>query len=358
MQALAIKSCLTVLLLLFLFYVASILLEQVLGLSIKSLSERLVYGCFAYFLLFEIVTVPMILFKAPFHYLVSLWLVVIGVICVTAVLLELFGSCGRLAAQGGGLAGIALTAAAVLVVCGLAVSSAFQRYIAWDPGYYIGAMNTTLYTDTMYIYDGADGTPDTVINLRYALSAFYMQFTVWCRLLSIPARTMAWWVMRPLCVLLAGLSVYRIGAEVGREDSATASGLVLLWAGIDFFWTELHTTAYFLFVRGYEAKGYCANVVLPMVLCACIALLRHPLAENGEAWKRLGVVSWASIAISMSSMAIVPACIAVLTLVLLVQTGRVQALRNAFLCVLPNLCIVAIYLLFKLELINIATGRG
>lgn len=370
MTAVYIRCALMILLFLLFFYMASFVLEPVLKIKFKDISDRLVCGCFTCFIIFELISVPLILTSRPFHWLVTCWIAVIILwfVVIDSVLFVRF-SCGRVSPGELGTASVIMIIIAACAAVFLAVISVCQRYIAWDPGFYIGTMNTTLYTDTMYLFDGADGTPEKYINLRYALSGFYMFFTIFCSLFSIPARTMAWFVMRPLCVLMSALCVYRLGMAIRtsqpvsrrsvifKDCRAFSALLVVLWAGVSFFWSGLHTTAYFMIVRGYEAKGWCANVVLPMVLCACIVLLYGQRVDKDEWWKRLGLVCFASVPLSMSSMALVPACVAILVFTLLLRYGQVKmTITRAVVCVLPNLMIMALYLASKLEVIKIGVG--
>ena len=356
MTVVYIKAALVIILFLVLFYLASFILEPVLKLSFNDVSDRLVCGCLIYFFVFEIICVPMIMLKQPFHRLVIMWLVLLFLwFLVLNPLLVFKHGCGRISLQGINIISLIMITAATAAVVFLAAVSVCQRYTAWDPGYYIGTMNTTLFTDTMYLYDGADGTPEEYINLRYALSGFYMQFCIFCSILSIHARTMAWFIMRPLCVIMAGLCVYRLGCAchnelwtgfIRKERRVFAAVFVVIWAGISLYWSGTHTTAYFMIVRGYEAKGWCANVVIAAVLCAAIMLFKRKNEE--EWWKRLSLACFASVPISMSSMALVPACVAIMALTLIARYGQLQkTLARATICVLPNVMIMAVYLASK-----------
>ncbi len=334
-----------------LFYFFSVPLEGIFHFKLQYLSERIIYGFFAYFFVFELAALPLIFLKQPFSLLTRVWTAAMLIVVIISLLFIFVKKCGRiiLDPQGKPFFSVICILLAAGFVAALMILSVCEKYIGWDPSYYLGTMNTTLLTDTMYQYDGSDGTLEKTINLRYALSAFYMQFTVLCKLLSIPVRPMAWFVMRPLCVMLSGIGVYNIGRTVSGGRTYLSAQLVLIWSVISLFWSGLHTTAYFMLVRGYEAKGYCANVVIPMVLCSCIALLGLRARDEKEQWKRLALVCWASVPVSMSSMAIVPSAVLILMLVLmLVDDKRLSNIIRAFVCVLPNLLIIGVYLLSKI----------
>ncbi len=353
MIILPLKCLLVGILLMLLFYFCSILAEKLLGIEMTLFSERLLFGFFLYFLLFEIVSVPLILLQQPFHVLCAVWTMLIVVIAAAALFFLFRKGAGRIGFFSEDISAwdVVLGLGAFGLVSMVTVLSVFHKYIGWDPSYYLGTMNTTLATDTMYLFDGADGTPEDVINLRYALSAFYMQFTYWCNMFQIPVRIAAWWLVRPLCSILSALIVYLIGMELTEKSSGKAFGFVILWVCVLLFWSDIHTTAYFMIIRGYEAKGYCSNVVIPMFLYGILCLFRK--WQKGDrkkelmAWRKLALIAFSSVAISMSAMALVPMGLAVMgTTMLLVEPKRwADTMKKVLFCALPNLLVVMIYLL-------------
>ena len=358
MMILPLKCLLTGAILFVLFYFCSVPLERLLGWERPLLGERILFGFFAYFLLFEVIAVPLILLQKPFHLLCTVWIAVMAVVVVASLILVFRCGAGRVAILQVSVWDVVFLAAAAAFVILVMALSVFHKYIGWDPSYYLGTMNTTLTTDTMYVFDGADGTKEEVVNLRYALSAFYMQFTFWCRLLGIPVRVMAWWLVRPLCTALSGMIVYRMGMELADYSIRQASSLLILWLGVSLFWSGIHTTAYFMIVRGYEAKGYCSNVVIPMFLYGVLCLFRHWKPEGGSIadWRRLALVAWASVAVSMSAMALIPMGLAVMgmTMVLVSPGQWQQTLRHIIVCALPNICVVLLYLLHAKDVLVIS----
>ena len=231
-----------------------------------------------------------------------------------------------------------------LTVCIAIVFAVLQIYNGWDTGMYIGGMNQSLSTDTFYFYNGNTGIKQANLNLRYALSMFYVHFTVLCRVFHIEARIMMFYCARALCVILSSMIVYLFGKKIFSYQREKAAWMILVWLILNWFATALHTPAYFLFVRGYEAKGYCANVVLPMLLYGIYCILQKDAKEN---WKKLALVAFASVPISMSSLAIVPTAIGIMGLVLMIKgKSFFTIISKCFVCVLPNLCYLLIYVLF------------
>ena len=337
---------------LLIFWLNSHVLEAVLRTSFSRIPERILFGFFGYFFVFELLAVPMILLKKPFHLLAMIWLVVTAVIAAAGLILFVYGII-RYEKQPRAASSTeirAATTAVILLVIVAAGFSAIQEYNGWDTSFYVGTINNTLATDTMYLYDGDTGLVCKDIDFHYALSGFYMQFTIWAQRLGLPARTLAFWVIRPLCVILSSMAAWILGFRLFRKRRRLGAAFVTtMWLLISFFWKTKYCSGEFLFVRGYEAKGYCVNVVLPMVLYAAVLLLTAEdtgSEESKNAWKKLLVVSWASVPVSMSAMTSVPAGIAILGILLIIRKGRfLSTIGRCFLCVLFNLLIIAVYIL-------------
>ena len=335
------------------FWLNSHVLEAILRTEYTRMPERILFGFFGYFFLFEMLAVPMILLKKPFHLLAAVWPVITCVIALAGLVIFIwklirYEKSPRAAAT---TEIRAATAAVILLVAAAAVFSAIQEYNGWDTSFYLGTMNNTLATDTMYLYDGDTGMACKDIDFHYALSGVYMQFTVWARHLGLSARIVAFWVLRPLCVILSSMIAWLIGFRLSKKGRRLGGALVTaLWLVISFFWRTKYSTGEFLFVRGYEAKGYCANVVLPAIFYAAVmvllALQNGGREEQNDAFKKLLVATWASVPVSMSAMVSAPAGVAILGVIVIIRNGRpLSTIGKCLLCVLFNLLIIGVYVL-------------
>ncbi|MDE7311093.1 MAG: hypothetical protein K2N87_05645 [Eubacterium sp.] len=314
-------------------------------------------GFFLYFAAFQIVAEAMILTKQRLHVLGAVWLVLLtaGVAAAAWIVRQdaqpdksrlshqkAAGGGSRLAGAGRLL--FALMGAAVVCECATAVL--MQRRIGWDFAYYIGNMATSVATDTMYIYDGSSGLLRSHLELRYALSSFYMN-TAWIsQITGISALVLQKYVAGVLCVLLTNAVVYSFAMEVFHRDQKKAAVLVTITIVLTIFWDVYDTTAQFLLLRNYEAKSYCANVVLPMACYLLYRLWKNSAEEHS--WKELFLVAFASVAVSMSSLVLVPALIGLMLLAHLLVERRwdgALALRGIC-CMMPNVCYLVVYLAF------------
>ena len=181
------------------------------------------------------------------------------------------------------------------------------------------------------------------IPLHYALSCFYPFFSILAYIFHVDARLIAMYTARSLCVLLFGCVAYAWGNELFFQDRKKSLLFVITAILLSMFLLDDHSYAFMMVVRGYESKGYCAAIVMPMCALALIRLFRSASEEN---WKLLGLISWASMPIAMSSMAIVPTAIVIAAVVMMIHEKKVQSiLVRTGLCILPNVILMVWYVL-------------
>lgn len=326
-------------------------------------TEIVCVGFFLYFALFQIVAEAMIFTKQKLHVLGFIWGILLAVLLAAAVAvilckkridrrlfaenpyrdMVLYDEPGDRRMDRAAYLLTALLVCAVLCECVSAVL--LQRSIGWDFAYYIGNMTTSVATDTMYLYDGSSGVLRDTIELRYALSSFYMN-TAWIsQLTGVSALLLQKYVTGVLCVLLANAVAYSFAMEVFKGDRKKSAILVTITILLTICWDVYDTSAQFLLLRGYEAKAYCANVVLPMVVFLLYRIWQQ--ASDRKLWTELFLVSAASVPVSMSSVVLVPALLVLMVAAHFFTERRwnLAVFGRAVCCLLPNICYLAVYFL-------------
>lgn len=341
-----IVSCGMMLIILFaVFYFWSNIPQKIFGITWKTISEKIIYGFFTYFICFQIVAMPLVWLKRTVTEVSILWGLI--VLAVTSILIGTKGK--NLKRDMGKAVGlvrekkvlILMTAVVVEITC----FSVLQSYNGWDTVYYIGNMESALETNHFFFYDGFAGTKLEFLNLHEALSMFYVHFIVMGRIFHVNARIMAFYGMRALCVLLAAMIVYCFGRRLLRGDEKKAAYLVMAWLAFGFLEMVLHATSFFLFVRGYEAKGFAANVVIPAVLYAILGLIQD--CSKRRRWVELGLAVFASVPISLTNLVVVPCAVAIMALVIMIQKRNIIPIfLRSLICVLPNIAFAMVYMLY------------
>ena len=180
--------------------------------------EIICVGFFLYFAIFQVIAEIMIFSRQKLHVLGNTWvMVLILLLIIAASVLYSEKKANRKVLQqvseekkAKPSAGVRLLLALMIaaIVCECLTAVLLQRNIGWDFAYYIGNMTTSVATDTMYLYDGSSGLLREQIEMRYALSSFYMN-TAWIsQMTGISALVLQKYVMGVLGVLLTNMIAY------------------------------------------------------------------------------------------------------------------------------------------------------
>lgn len=327
------------------FLIYGVAANKILKLKMK-LYETEIIGFFVHFGLFQIIALPLILLQKSLTLLMLVWIAV-SVISAAYVLLAARKELGH--ALKGICSGVwnmkgFLLLGAVTITALACYYFAVQKYMGWDTTYYVGTVNTSIYTDTMYIYNGSSGAMESKLDLRYALSGFYMHSAVLCRVFSLNAMEVQKYVMGILCILLYGMLVFAIGKKLFQESSKSALGLVITAFLLNFGFHTMYTSSSFLLVRAYEAKGYCANVIMPALFYMVLCFWKK--RKDRTYWWMLFLIAFASVPVSMSALVIAPAVIAIMLLTEWILEKDAVLLWRGFWCLVPNGIYLLVYFLY------------
>ncbi len=316
----------------------------------STLIENLVLGFFAYFSLFQVLSFPLILLKQHLSLLTGLWVVVISIVLCTAfvVLYKEIKGKKKQEKRKVEIKTLFCYFAMAAVVVFFCYFTAIQNYWGWDTAFYIGTVSTTVDTDTMFLINGESGMAEKVLPLRYAMSCFYMNSAVFCKITGISAVSFQKYVMGTLCVLMYFSLLYLVGQAVFQKNIVKTTGF--LWAAgvLNLFFVSEYTTSQFLILRAYEAKAYCANVIVVAIFW--LLLLLHKDIENKGNWRALFIIVLASVPVSMSAILIAPAMVGIVVVAESIVNKSYKVLIRGICCMLPNVVYLVLYLLYTLDI--------
>ncbi len=351
-----IRYILSALIMLALFQVWGQAASGVFRFRTKSLVFTEIFGFFIYYGVFQIAALPLILMKKSVTLLSEIW--VLACLAAIAVFVIFFiikkpWQAWKHRKTSVKWQTVLLAAIVVAALVIFAVYAALLAEESWDSAYYMGTLSTSLYTDTMYQFNGTTGIKEQYLDFRYALSSFYMQTVVMAKWTGLPAYALQRFVMKPLAIFLSGMVYYLIGMLIFHRDRQKSLYTVLFSILVNLIFVSEFSSAKFLVVRGYEAKGYCANVVLPAVIF-CMLLLWYR-KKRKKLWQILFLVNFATVPVSMSSLFIVPILTALMTLAMIVTERKWKYFWYAFVCCIPNFCYLFAYWLYteKIWLIGV-----
>ena len=330
--------CLMILIIVFSIWGYSV--SQWFKIRVIHLPIQILVGFFAYFIVMEIMILPVIFLHNSLHLAVDL------VVAVTVLLTAWMLWKDRLGFWQNFIR-ISVTPWMVIAVCAVGLLTALavlQQYMGYDTTYYVGEVNAFLYYEKFWTRDAFVGMAETsVVPLHYALSCFYPLCAIFSYLFQVDARLMMMFTIRALCVILFGCTAYSWGYGLfgKRQNGALFTTICMT---LCLFLMDDHSSSFMMMVRGYESKGYCAAVVAPMCTYALIMLCRD--VESVSNWRLLGLIAWASMPIAMSSMAVIPVAIGVVGLALMIYHKKFWMIfKRCFYCVLPNMILMVWYIL-------------
>lgn len=303
-----------------------------------SLPVCILTGFFLYYSLFTCFCVPVMYRWRPLSMLSSIWAVVIVVVAVLAVILNLkkfrtitfeFDNTGVL------MACVILTVVeAVIIVC--------AYHFTLDAAYYVANVGTSVETNMMNVYDPYTGDWQDHFQMRYFFATYPQMDAVMCYLFGIHPLLQTKVVMAAITVFLTNLVYVLIGRELFDEEKKTF--LFLLFASIaHFFFITIYTSSNFLVTRTYEGKSILANVILPSVMYFYIKIKKD---DRIIWWILLFIICFGSTVVSNSSNMIVPAALAVFFVPLFIIKRNWKILIKAFLCMIPSLVMLLVYVAY------------
>ena len=331
---------------LFLFLLFGVNASKYFRLNLGGL-ETILVGFFIYFSLLQLVYLPFMFLKVPFLFLVVAWCGVLGLL----VLLSLVCSRREAFLSLRGIAEEVLTGKVHLIVVAFIVVSFTMAYhalnvnLGWDAAFYVGTINTTLITDTMFIFRGDTGRLSTAIDMRYALSGgFYMNTAVWSKVLNVHPLPLQIYTVGSLGIILHSMITFMIGKKIFKTDINKSYLLMTVLLILNFLFITPFTSSSFLLHRSFESKSFAANVIFFAVFYIALSLWKSHKPD--KYWIMLFIISFASVPISMTSLAIVPFMVLVIILCEAITSKDWTVLVKGGASLVPNGVYLIMFLLF------------
>lgn len=304
----------------------------------------IVNGYAALFALTELIFVPLILIRAPFHTAVYVLAAVLGVLTLVSAVRRrqvlartVLGGVRALYGQPP-----VMYAAAALILLQMGVYVFFMA-TDLDDAYYVAAATTALSEDTMYLNSPYTGVAQSALDARYVLSPMPMLTAFLAKCSGIHAATVAHTVFPVFLVGLA-YAVYDLLARQlfhGRKDSAGMFLALLSLIHISSYYS-VYTQGTFLLIRIWQGKAVLAAVLLPFLFYRCLRLFD---GQGGKAeWALLVLGVLACCMVSSMGIVLAPVMFSIFAVLLVVLQRKWRRALGVCLCCLPCLCLGAAYL--------------
>ena len=183
------------------------------------LGETVLFGFIAYYFLFELISVPMMVLGAKLHLLAWVWAAVVAVLVIASICLHL-GMWREWRKRSGGFwRGKTAAFYVMLVLIGIQLYfvAALQENGSADAAYYVGSVTTNLATDSISSFDPYTGKALDFFNIRYVFSMYPAANAVLCRLTGLHPLVVTKVILCMMTVVLSYLVYAQIGKALLKE---------------------------------------------------------------------------------------------------------------------------------------------
>ena len=320
------------------------------------LAETVLFGFIAYYFLFELISVPMMVLGAKLHLLAWVWAAVVAVLVIASICLHL-GMWREWRKRSGGFwRGKTAAFYVMLVLIGIQLYfvAALQENGSADAAYYVGSVTTNLATDSISSFDPYTGKALDFFNIRYVFSMYPAANAVLCRLTGLHPLVVTKVILCMMTVVLSYLVYAQIGKALLKEKQMVWVLLCFI-SVVNLNFHTIFSNASFLLTRGYEGKAVLCNIILPFLFYLGLRMYQE---KNGKrVWLLFFMTGVAAIDLTMSSMMTVPVAMSAVILPNLVRKKRWGQSGLYLLAVLPCVLVLGVYLLGVRGILQIPVVR-
>lgn len=307
----------------------------------QSLANAALMGFLLYFSLFQLLAFPMTLLQRSLTDLLRTWSIAVLVICLFFVTDKRFWK-----NSGDVLCALSSKSTKWLILI-MTVLWILQSWIMvnsigslYDIAYYVGEVNSSVYTDTMWIYDGSSGMKCEYLPIRYAISSFWTHDALLAKLFAIHGTVVCRYFNSLVLSVLSTVAVYAMAREI-FDDKNNCYMTVIFWILANMGATEMYHQNNFLLFRAMENKSYCCNLLIPIVITLILRIWKK--SNEKSDWVCLFIANIAGVAISGTAMILVPVLVGCCLCGHWIQTRKSIDFWRMVGCLVPCVVYIMIY---------------
>lgn len=228
-----------------------------------SFAVTMAVGFFAYYGLFALVCLPIMLTFRPLSLLTRIWAFVV----LAIVLLSIFLFAARWLEMGMSIIDTIkshpfITLIVTVVIVLQVVMVVFTYNFTLDAAYYVANVSTCVETDMINVYDPFTGAWQDHFELRYAFATYHIQDAVVCQLTGIPALIQTKTIMSTIVVILTNILYLGIAKFLSKDNRKMFAPIFAGMFFVNVMFVTIYTPANFLFSRTYEGKAIVGNIAV------------------------------------------------------------------------------------------------
>lgn len=311
----------------------------------RSLLFTVLVGFFAYYGMFALVTLPVMLTYRPLDLLVKIWVAVtVAVVLISAI----FNFKSWRSSVRDVIATVKSRPRTVIFVCTVTILLVVMVCITYnftlDAAYYVANVTTSVDTNMINVYDPFTGAWQDHFELRYVFATYSVNDAIICYITGIPALVETKLVMSAIVMILVNFLYVYIAGYFYENDAKSFNVMYSCMIFINLVFASLYSTSNFLLSRTYEGKSVVGNVAVLAVFAVFLMLLKE--REGKNVFWQLFFVCLGTATISSTANMIIPAECFVLFVPFIFKNKKFGYLWKLALCVLPEIIMMLVYVLY------------
>lgn len=301
-------------------------------------------GFFAYYGLFALFCLPVMFTYRPLSLLAYIWIAPCATVVAVSLLIyrkDWIKKIGEIKEDISAHKCFWITVSAVTAVSVLLVVITYNFTL--DAAYYVANVTTNVDTDMINVYDAFTGNWQDHFELRYVFATYYVNDAVICSLTGIPALVQTKGVMSAVVMLIVN-GMYVMVAETLNNDHRRALLMYILMSFMNYMFISIYTASNFLMTRTYEGKTVVGCISLILIFVLFMIIVKDGLKK----WDfiTLFVVCLGSATVSSTANMVVPAAVFVFFMPYAFMHRKYSVIPKILLCILPELIMMMIYVLY------------
>ena len=309
-----------------------------------SLPVTVAVGFFAYYALFSLVCLPVMLTYRPLSLLCGIWAVPCIAVPVVSVALfrkewaVKFRDISQDISENRGyyVFVFLVTAATVFLVV-------MSYNFTLDAAYYVAGVTTNVDTNMINVYDPFTGGWLDHFELRYVFATYYANDAVVCRLTRLPALVETKSVMSAVVLIIVNMMYTNI-TRFFFKDRTRALLMYIFMVLTNYLFISIYTASNFLMTRTYEGKSVVGNIAVLLIF-----ILFMEIVAEGPAFSnivKLFVVCFGAATASSTANMVIPAEVAILFIPYAVMKKDLKIIPKALVCIIPEIVMMLVYVLY------------
>lgn len=311
----------------------------------RSLIITEIVGFFAYYGLFALFTFPIMLTYRPLSLLSGIWLAFVLIITALSIVLNARAwrkSFTKIVEDIRANIGISVAIFAIIVICTILVCITYNFTL--DAAYYVANVTTSVDTNMINVYDPFTGAWQDHFELRYVFATYSVNDAVVCSLTGIPPLVETKTVMSAVVMILVNFLYLFICYFFHKDDRKSFFIMYVVMIFINLTFITLYSTSNFLMSRTYEGKSVVGNIAVVAIFAVYLIFVKEK--DNMETFLWLFVICLGTATVSSTANMIIPAECFVLFVPQIFKSKKFGNLLRLFVCVLPEIVMMLMYVLY------------